>query len=237
MTKLLQRTTMGLGLLPLLFASGNLSINAQEDSSSALITIQADIWVDNWFALYRGDRLIQEDSVAFNTEQSFNKESFTFASELPAQMGVIIKDYFEDDTGLEYIGSRRQQMGDGGFQAQFFDAANGEILAVSNDSWRCKVIHQAPLNADCERDQNPAQTCQHQIDPEPDGWKSAEFDDSAWPNATIHTARAVRPIGGYHSVNWHPEAKLIWSEDLEIDNAILCRFLLVETAKTAETTN
>jgi hypothetical protein len=191
--------------------------------------INADVWADNWFALYVDEKLIAEDSVPFNTEQSFNAESFSFDTALPAQVSVIARDFIENDTGLEYIGSRRQQMGDGGFKAQFIDAETGKTLAVSNDSWHCKAVHRAPLNSSCERSPDPEQSCQSDIEPEPENWKRADFDSNAWPNAVIHTERAVRPHGGYSRIQWHPTAKLIWTEDLEIDNTLLCRFTLTDS--------
>ena len=55
---------------------------------------------------------------------------------------------------------------------------------------------------------------------------NAEFDDSDWPNAVVHSASAVRPLRGYHEISWDPGAKLLWADDLEIDNTVLCRFVL-----------
>jgi len=188
--------------------------------------INADVWADNWFALYLESTLIKEDSVAYNTEQSFNKESFTFAAELPAQINIIAKDFKENDSGIEYIGRPRQQIGDGGLSAQFYDADSGELIAVSDESWRCKSIHRAPLNKSCERSADPLQDCETEITPEPDGWMSSDYDDSDWPSAIVHTAAAVRPLRGYHEVDWDAGAKLLWADDLEIDNTILCRVVL-----------
>lgn len=188
--------------------------------------IEADVWADNWFALYLETTLIKEDSVAYNTERSFNAESFVFTAELPAQINLILKDFKENDTGLEYIGRPGQQMGDGGFSAQFHDAESGELIAVSDETWRCKSIHRAPLNKSCEHSDNPLLDCKNEITPEPEGWMSAEFDDSNWPNAIVHSASAVRPHGGYDGVAWVPGAKLLWTDDLEIDNTILCRVVL-----------
>jgi hypothetical protein len=195
-------------------------------SVSSADTLKADVWADNWFALYAGDDLIKEDSVPYNTERSFNKESFEFDVEFPVSLSFVIKDFKENDTGLEYIGSPRVQMGDGGFSAQFFDAVSGKLVAVSSDQWRCLAIHRAPLNKSCERSPNPTMDCQSDIDSEPVNWKHADFDDSNWPNAVVHSAQAVRPHGGYPGVDWRAEAKLIWTDDLEIDNTILCRFTM-----------
>jgi len=189
-------------------------------------TVKADVWADNWFALYLDSELIKEDSVPYNTEQSFNKETFTFTAELPAQVAIIAKDFKENDSGVEYIGRRRQQVGDGGLSAQFHDAETGELIAASDETWLCMSIHRAPLNMSCERSPNPLQDCEMDISPEPEGWTSSDFDDSDWPNAVVHSAQAVRPLRGYHEVDWDAGAKLLWADDLEIDNTILCRVVL-----------
>lgn len=196
------------------------------EESANVRDIDVDVWADNWFALYLEGELLAEDPVQYNTERSFNAESFSFSTELPAYFSLIIKDFKETDSGLEYIGRRGQQIGDGGFMAQFIDGNSGELLAVSNDAWRCIAVHQAPLNRSCVRSENPDATCESNITPEPDGWKFASFDDSGWPSAVIHSANAVRPHGGFDSIDWQPPAKLIWSADLEIDNTVLCRFTL-----------
>jgi hypothetical protein len=195
-------------------------------SVSSADTLRADVWADNWFALYAGDELIKEDSVPYNTERSFNKESFEFDAELPVSLSFVIKDFKENDTGLEYIGSPRVQIGDGGFSAQFFDAATNELLAVSNSDWRCITIHQAPLNSSCLRSSNPESDCQSKIGEEPEGWKNSRFDDSGWPNAVEHAAADVRPRRGYEEISWHSDARLIWTDSLETDNTVLCRFTI-----------
>lgn len=198
------------------------------DEDASTVKIDADVWADNWYSFFLEGAPLAEDPVQYNTERSFNAESFSFSATLPAQISVVIKDFKENDTGLEYIGRRGQQIGDGGFIAQFFDASSGRLLAVSDDGWKCMTIHRAPLNRSCERSDDPASSCGADITPEPDGWKLAGFDDSEWPAAVIHSASAVRPHGGFSDVDWQPSAKLIWSEDLEIDNTVLCRMTLRE---------
>ena len=104
-------------------------------TSTGRIKIKAEVWTDNWFAFYLGETLIREDSVSITTERSFNKEVFTFESSSPLQLNFIVKDYMKNDTGLEYIGTHRQQMGDGGFIAQFTNAETGELIAVTDANW------------------------------------------------------------------------------------------------------
>jgi hypothetical protein len=211
-----------------LACAGSLTISLSGSAAESLVrTVQADVWVDNWFALYVGDELIKEDSVPYNTERSFNAESFSFDIALPAVLSLVMKDFKENDSGLEYIGSRRQQMGDGGFVAQFVDAMTNSPLTMSDESWRCIAVHQAPINKSCERSANPEQACEAIIHPDPDNWRSADFDDSDWPKAVVHSAREVRPHGGFNRVTWNADARLIWTDDLETDNTVLCRFTIV----------
>ena len=126
------------------------------NATPGTVTIKADVWVDNWFAFYLGEQLVKEDSVSITTERSFNKESFTFEATYPLQLNFIVKDYKANDTGLEYIGTDRQQMGDGGFIAQFTDVATCEVIAVTNADWKGVVIHKAPLDITCAKEPTPS---------------------------------------------------------------------------------
>lgn len=182
--------------------------------------------MDNWFALYINEELVKEDSVPFRTERSFNAESFSFTADLPVQAAVIMKDYYENDTGLEYIGNRGQQIGDGGFIAQFKNAETGDIVGVSSSNWLCHAIHQAPLNTGCERSNDPSNECQSLITSEPSSWMSADFDDSKWKSAVVYDENAVRPKRDYRRISWDNRAQFIWTDSLAVDNVLLCRFTL-----------
>lgn len=185
--------------------------------------ITAEVWADNWFAMYVDEALVGEDSVPITTERSFNAETFTFSAVRPFLLATILKDYKEDDTGLEYIGEPNQQMGDGGVIAQLKRTGSEALVAVSSADWVCLVIHKAPLNKECEDDPSPSETCQSEISDEPDGWMTLDFDDSAWAAATEYTEADVSPKDGYDEISWDASAKLIWTSDLETDNTLLCR--------------
>ena len=185
----------------------------------------ADVWADNWFALRVNGVQVAEDSVPITTERSFNAESFTFEAERPFTIGLVARDFIENDTGLEYIGTARQQMGDGGVILQIKDAA-GATVAVSNADWQCLVIHTAPLDKACESDANPVAgtgACTFDISEEPDGWDTADFDASDWPQAEVYTAAQVDPKRGYNDIYWSDDAEFIWGPDLEQSNTVLCR--------------
>ncbi|MEZ4621142.1 MAG: hypothetical protein R2867_37340 [Caldilineaceae bacterium] len=203
--------------------------------TAGAVSFQLEAWADNWFAAYLGETLLVEDSVPVTTERSFNAESVTFHADYPLHLNFILKDYKEDDTGLEYIGSNRQQMGDGGFIMQLTDTTAGRVVAVSNGDWACTVIQEAPLDKACEEEANPVAgtaPCGFTDLGEPDGWKKSDFDDSSWTATTVHTASEVGPKDGYNEIKWDANALLIWGPDLETDNTILCRVTVADNSAT-----
>lgn len=203
--------------------------SANASAIAGTINVKAEVWADNWFAFYLGDQLVKEDSVSITTERSFNSETFTFNASYPLTLNFIAKDFKENDTGLEYIGTNRQQMGDGGFIAQFTNADTGELIAVTNSNWTCTVVHEAPLDKSCERESNPIAgqgPCGFTLLEEPVGWKDTSFDISTWSNATIYTADQVGPKDGYNDISWNPSAQFIWGPDLETNNTILCKLIV-----------
>lgn len=188
-------------------------------------TFSADVWADNWFEMRVDGTRVAVDSVPITTERSFNAESFRFKAERPFVIGLVAKDFKENDSGLEYIGSGRQQMGDGGVILQIRDAA-GVTIAVSTADWQCLTIHTAPLDKSCEDEVNPVPgegACAFKAMDEPRGWDRVGFDASGWPQAVEYSEREVRPKGGYDRIEWVEGARLIWGPDLEQSNTVLCR--------------
>ena len=193
------------------------------DATDTVRTFEGEAWVDNWFALYAGDRLLAEDSVAIDTERSFNAETFSFALATPTVLSFILKDFKQDDTGLEYIGTARQQIGDGGFIFQLREQGSSRAVLVSQSSWRCRVLHRAPLDPGCVTSADPSRDCAFESTDAPDGWRDEDFDDSGWMPATEHPASAVGPKEGYDTVAWDPSARFVWSADIRLDNTVICR--------------
>ena len=190
----------------------------------------AEVWADNWFALYVNGELVGEDSVPITTERSFNAEVIEFAAAYPLTIAIEAKDFKETDSGLEYIGTNRQQIGDGGIIAQITDNETGEIIAVTNDEWTALVIHQAPLNPECVADASPDVTCEFESTEAPEDWATTDFDDSEWDEATVWSADDVQPKDGYNEITWDDTAELIWGADLKIDNTVLLRFSVEQDA-------
>ncbi|WP_240121047.1 MULTISPECIES: hypothetical protein [unclassified Streptomyces] len=203
-------------------AEGGGSRTADESAGDST-AYQIDIWADNWMAVYVDGELIGEDSVPITTERSFNAETFTFRAVAPFTVAIEAKDFKESDSGLEYIGTDKQQMGDGGMVAQVTDLGSGKVVAATDDSWSELVVHRAPLNTECEKSTDPDTACESEIIDTPKDWTSADFNDTSWGSATEWTVADVGPKGGYAEIEWDDGAKLIWGSDLKIDNTILFR--------------
>lgn len=215
-------------------ASTYVSTETKLNSTNGKNKFILEVWADNWVSAFLENKLILEDSVSVKIERSFNSETTIFKSNYPLYINFIIKDYKQNNTGLEYIGQRKQQMGDGGFIMQLTDTSSGKVVAASNKNMKCMVVHKAPLNKSCEKSYSPKAgvfPCDFKSISNPKNWQSSSFDDSTWPYAKEYSKSSVRPKDGYDKINWSKSAKLIWSDDLETDNTILCRLTIKEPKK------
>jgi phosphatidylethanolamine-binding protein (PEBP) family uncharacterized protein len=186
-------------------------------------TFQAEIWVDNWFALYINGKKVGEDSVPFTTERSFNSEKIKFTATYPFTVGLMVRDFTENSSGLEYIGKPNQQIGDGGAIAQIRDVSTNKIIAATDTSWKTLVINKAPLNPECVSSANPLVDCKYQNTNTPSSWSTNSFKDTAWKSATSFSKEEVGVKDGYLDISWSNTARLIWSSDLKLDNTVLIR--------------
>ena len=196
-------------------------------------TFIADVWADNWFALYINGKKVGEDSIPITTTKSFNKESITFTARYPFTIGVIGRDYVENNSGLEYIGTNRQQIGDAGLILQVREKSTGNYVTGTNGTWKSLVIFSSPLNPECVTSQNPLQDCRWQISAIPNNWATTAYKDSKWSNAQVYTESEVGVKEGYLEVRWNPATKLIWSRDLKVDNTVLFRKVITGADKTS----
>lgn len=204
--------------------SSTTTVATNADANLAKTRFIAEVWADNWFSLYINGVLVGEDSVPITTERSFNSETISFQASYPFTIAMVTKDFKQNDTGLEYINTDRQQMGDGGFIAQFTDTTTGKVIAYTSAKWRGLTVHQAPLNVSCEKSLDPETDCKSRILSEPENWTSQIFNDSEWPHATTYSEDEIGVKDGYNDIHWSPSAALIWTSDLKMDNTILWRY-------------
>ena len=105
--------------------------------------------------------------------------SFSLDVTYPFTLAVEAKDFTQDSTGLEHIGTDRQQMGDGGLIFQAVDTSTGDVLAGSDGGRQALVTNVAPLNTSCEKSAQPEVDCEYSIVADPDGWTGVGYDDSS----------------------------------------------------------
>jgi len=195
---------------------------------SKSISFQAEIWADNWFALYVNGKKVGEDSVPITTEKSFNSEKIKFTATYPLTIGLMAKDFVENASGLEYIGKSNQQIGDGGIILQIRDLTTNQIVAYTDSTWKSLVVFKAPLNPECVTSKAPLTDCKSQTIKNSTTWYLSTYKDSSWLNAKEFTKEAVGVKDGYFNIDWSANAKLIWSNDLKLDNTILFRKVVSE---------
>ena len=190
---------------------------------SKSIIFQAEVWADNWFALYVNGKKVGEDSVPITTEKSFNSEKIKFSATYPLTIAVIAKDFTENSTGLEYIGKPNQQIGDAGIILQIREVVSDRVIAQTARDWRVLTINKAPLNPECVSSNNPINDCKSSNVKIPSTWASPSYKDTSWKLATEFSKEEVGVKEGYFDFTWTPSAALIWSSDLKLDNVILLR--------------
>jgi hypothetical protein len=197
-------------LLAVVVASFSLATPSTSHAAvTKTLTFQAEGWADNWFALYINGKKVGEDSVPITTTKSFNSTKIKFSASYPFTVGVVLKDYVENRSGLEYIGQPNQQIGDGGFALQIRELGSGKIVAVSNHLWKSLVIDKAPLNPECVSSSNPLVDCKSRSIATPSTWATSTFNDSKWIYASEFTAEQVGVKEGFFDISWSPAAKLI----------------------------
>ena len=183
----------------------------------------AEVWADNWFAMYVNGKKVGEDSIPITTQKSFNSEIIKFSASYPLTIGFIAKDYVQSKSGLEYIGTNSQQIGDGGLIFQIRETLSQKLVTVSDESWQMKVANTAPINPECAKSMNPDLECKYMNFPISKTWLNSNFNDKTWTNSKIFTSNEVGPKDGYLKINWQTSAKFIWGNDLKLDNIVYFR--------------
>jgi phosphatidylethanolamine-binding protein (PEBP) family uncharacterized protein len=165
-------------------------------------TMKAEIYADNWFALYINGRLAVVDPIAFLPH---NVVSVDLLPEYPMTIAVIAHDNADPKTGLEY----GDHIGDAGFILKFADGT------ATDGTWKVKAIERGPIGGDIAHPRV-------ETEPRPANWFAPDFDDSAWESATTYTEQRVNPKQPYFEHDFKG-AQFIWSKDLDLDNTVLFR--------------
>ena len=200
-----------------------MGVPSAQAATTKTISFTAEVWADNWFALYVNGKKVAEDRVSITTQKSFNSEVIKFSATYPLTIGFIAKDYVQSKSGLEYLGQSNQQIGDGGIIFQIKESVSGKLVTVSDETWKMKVANTAPLNPECEKSNQPDLDCKFSNFTIPTNWASASFSDKLWASSKVFSATQVGPKDGYLQITWNAAAKFIWGNDLKLDNTVYFR--------------
>jgi hypothetical protein len=165
-------------------------------------TFKASVYADNWFVLFVNGKLVAVDPIDFLPH---NVVSVDILPEYPMTIAVMAKDNANPATGFEY----GNQVGDGGF---ILKSADG---TVTDATWKAKAFFTGPL---------PGSAAPPQVRTEaiPADWLAVDFDDRAWPQATVFSEADVRPPDAFYQADFRG-AQFIWSGDLKLDNTVIFR--------------
>ena len=166
-------------------------------------TIRANVYADNWFALYVNGELVAVDSIAFIPH---NVVSVDILPKYPLTIAVMAKDNADPKTGMEYANT---QVGDGGFILKFGDGT------VTDARWKAKSFSRGPVGGD-------TRAPRVEEEPVPADWFAVGFDDRDWKPAREFTEEEIGPKEPFYEADF-TGAKFIWSDDLRLDNTVIFR--------------
>lgn len=194
------------------------------------------IFADNYFELYINGRLIGVDPVPFTP---FNSNIVRFKVRRPYEIAVKVIDW-EENLGLGTESNRGNAFhaGDGGFIASFSDGT------ITNASWSAQTFYIAPIydlgcltefdnvrgSTGCSPDHAGAGDEAFAVHwAVPVDWRSPDFDDSGWPNATTYTEDEIGVDNKPAYMNFREKfagsgAEFIWSSNVVLDNEVLLRY-------------
>ncbi len=166
-------------------------------------TVRATVYADNWFEMYVNGELVAVDSIRFIPH---NVIAVDILPAYPMTIAVMARDNADPKTGMEYANTN---IGDGGFVLKFADGT------VSDARWKAKAFSRGPIGGDSK---NP----RVENTPIPPNWFADDFDDSAWPQASVFKQEEVDPKAPYFEHDFEG-ASFIWSDDLALDNTVIFR--------------
>ncbi|MGO1687695.1 MAG: hypothetical protein ACTHYG_05390 [Psychrobacter sp.] len=229
------------------YASASEALDALD--SSDIIEIDADgdvitayVFTDNYFEMYVNGIPVGKDNVPFT---QFNSNILQFQVTKPFTVAMKLVDWEENSgIGSEQNRNNAYHAGDGGMVAVFKDA-NNHIIAKTDENWTAQTFYSAPIrDLSCAIEQGTLRlTTECSTEARDDGsqayalhwelpryWYIEEFDDSAWPNATVFTNDDIgvnnkSAYTDFVDIFDSPEddARFIWSSNVILDNEVIVR--------------
>jgi len=147
-------------------------------------TVIGTVYCDNKFQLWVNGKEIADDPVAFTPHQAV-RVAFEWDGTSSLTYAILCED-FASESGYEYTGSDRPQLGDGALIAEFNDGF-GTVTAAEN--WRVYTVTFGPTDASQQNGCSASNlsACAVEDRGMPQGWSEVDFDDSGWVLATSYS--------------------------------------------------
>ena len=128
---------------------------------------------------------VASDPIAFTPHQAV-RVAFEWDGISDLNYAIQCED-FASESGYEYIGSNRPQLGDGALIAEFDDGLGSRTVA---GSWKVYTATHGPTDASLSAGCSAANlgVCVVEDRGIPEGWTEPDFDDHSWKYATRYTA-------------------------------------------------
>lgn len=161
-------------------------------------TVIGKVYCDNKFSLWVNGKEVANDPVVFTPHQAV-RVSFDWDGSSSLTYAILCEDY-ASESGYEYAGSDRPQLGDGALIAEFDD---GLKTATSSGSWRVYTVTFGPTDASQQNGCSATNLSVCVIDDRgiPEGWNEVDFDDSGWLAASSYSAEEA---GWGRAPDWSP---------------------------------
>ena len=177
-------TQIAFGFTGLLLATAAYALECPGNPRKVVGTV----YCDNQFTLWVNGEKIATDPVSFTPHQAV-RVAFEWNGTSNITYAIQCEDY-ASDSGYEYTGSSRPQLGDGALIAAFDDGL-GTVTAAH--SWRVYTATFGPtdasISAGCSFDN--LSICVVDDRGIPEKWTEPDFDDSKWKFATSYSAAAA----------------------------------------------
>ncbi len=150
-------------------------------------TVVGTIYCDNQFTLWVNGQKVAADPVEFTPHQAV-RIAFDWNGTSNITYAIQCEDY-ASDSGYEYIGTARPQLGDGALIAEFGDG----LGTVTSANWRVYTATFGPTDASLAAGCSAKDLSKCIVEDLgiPVGWTEPDFDDSKWSFATPYSAAAA----------------------------------------------
>lgn len=146
--------------------------------------VTGTVYCDNKFTLWVDGKKVAVDPLDFTPHQAV-AVAFEWDGVSSITYAIQCEDY-ASESGYEYTGSSRPQLGDGALIAQFDDG----LGTATSANWKVYTSTFGPTGASLAEGCSPKMLDRCRVADRgiPEGWTNPKYDDGHWKSATVYSA-------------------------------------------------